>query len=283
MASKQLHSGWPISDLCLWKPDISYKLRTADVCEDCLTRLQERGASPTLIIQALKAFEALRKHMLFSKDFRGIETDESKLPFPVAYTRRKLSMTIEPPRKFLLLIDHFDSLVRTTVIFLGAAVLRERLPNFSKEKELDGQPSLGNWVSALQSLTEHSGEFSQVVLPNDLRARIQAVVSKAEQAHIETKLLSGNQFGKSERDRFQATVKVMMGNHPDFKLSQISYRPEKIENIPYKDHCYLYCNNGQWITLHPYVQFKECPVCHMPRILLADGQKYLDPYAGHRG
>jgi len=88
---------------------------------------------------------------------------------------------------------------------------------------------------------------------------------------------------KVNETEFQATVKVMMGNHPDFKLSQISYRPEKIENIPYKDHCYLYCNNGQWITLHPYVQFKECPVCHMPRILLADGQKYLDPYAGHRG
>ena len=173
-----------ISDLCSWKPDITYKLRTADICEDCLTRLKERGASLALIKQALEAFEALRKHMLFSKNFRGIEAHESKLPFPVAFTRRKLSMTLEPLRRFLLLIDHFDSLVRTTVIFLGAAALRDRLPNFLNEKKLDERPSLGDWVHALQSLALHSKEFGLVAVPNDLSARIQSVVSKAEQAHI---------------------------------------------------------------------------------------------------
>ena len=75
----------------------------------------------------------------------------------------------------------------------------------------------------------------------------------------------------------------MMGSHPDFVVSKISYTPERIENIPYNEQCYLYTrNDGQWIALHPYVQFKECPLCHHPRVLLADGQQYLDPYAGHR-
>jgi hypothetical protein len=274
----------------------------------------------------LGTFEALRKHMLFSKRFRGIETREIELPFPVAYTRRKLSMTVEPLRKFLSLIDHFDSLVRTTVIFLGAAALRERLPNFLKDEDLNERPSLGNWVSALRAISGHSAEFGLVAFPNDLSARIQAVVSKAEQANIvqirneqrghgyidcrdssyqneyngclpvvteiENLLtpvltrLNCYQIINTERintTEFQVTVRSMMGNHPDFVVSRISCAPERIENIPYNDHCYLYMRNiGQWVTLHPYVQFKECPVCHRPRVLLADGRQYLDTYQGHR-
>jgi hypothetical protein len=83
---------------------------------------------------------------------------------------------------------------------------------------------------------------------------------------------------KLSATEFQVTVRSMMGSHPDFVVSQISYAPERIENIPYNDRCYLYIqNNGHWIALHPYVQFKECPLCHNPRVLLADG-----PYVGHR-
>ena len=82
---------------------------------------------------------------------------------------------------------------------------------------------------------------------------------------------------------FQVSVRSMMGSHPDFIVSQISYTPRGIEDIPYDEHCYLYTrNNGPWITVHPYVQFKDCPLCHHPRVLLADGQQYLDCYAGHR-
>jgi hypothetical protein len=315
-----------IRDLCLWKPEITYKLRTADVCVDCLTRLKEGGAPLALINQTLASLDALRKHMLFSRRLRSPETSDNKLPFPVAFTRRKLSMTIEPLRKFLLLIDHFDSLLRTTVIFLGAATLKEHLPMFLNDKGLDERPSLGNWVSALQALPEHAAEFGLGALPSDLAARIHTVVRKAEESNIvrmrneqrghgyiecrdssyqndfnacspvvtniEELLgpvltrLNCCQVISSERlttTEFQVSIRSMMGSHPDFVVSQFSYKPERIDNIPYNGHCYLYMRgNGQWITLHPYVQFKECPLCHHPRVLLADGQQYLDPYVGHR-
>ncbi len=315
-----------IADLCSWKPHITYKLRTADVCGDCLTLLKERGASPTLINQALGAFEALRKQMLFSKNFQAVETHENRLPFPVAITRRKLNTTTEPLHKFLLLIDHFDSLVRTPVIFVGAAVLRDSLASFISGKELRERPSLGNWVSALQSLSEQSAEFGLTALPNDLSARIRTVVSKAEQANIvhmrnekrghgyidcrdssyqnefeacgpvvneienlltpvltRLKLYQVINTDRLNTVEFQVTVKSMMGSHPDFPVLQFSYKPRGMEEIPCKDQCYLYTqNDGQWIALHPYVQFKECPECHHPRVLVADGQQYLDPYMGHR-
>jgi hypothetical protein len=75
----------------------------------------------------------------------------------------------------------------------------------------------------------------------------------------------------------------MMGSHPDFTVLDFAYKPGQMENIPYTEHCYLYVqNDGRWIALHPYVQFRECPKCHHPRVLIADGQQYLDPYMGHR-
>src|SRR5262249_41200108 len=181
-------------------------------------------------------------------------------------------------------------------------------------------------LDALQSLAEHSAEFGLVALPNDLSARIQAVVSKGERANIVRMRNEQrghgyidcrdssyqNEFNacspvvteienlltpvltrlncyqvinveRANATEFQVTVRSMMGSHPDFVVCRISYTPVGMENIPYNDHCYLYTrNNGQWITLHPYTVFKNCPVCHHPRVLIADGRQYLDPYAGHR-
>ena len=86
-----------------------------------------------MIGQVLNAFEVLRKKMLLSKSFRNVETTESKLPFPVAITRRKVSTITDPRLKLHLLIDHFDSLIRTSVIFMGAVALSGNLTNFFEE------------------------------------------------------------------------------------------------------------------------------------------------------
>jgi hypothetical protein len=264
--------------------------------------------------------------MLFSKQIRDIESYDDKLPFPVAITRRKISMTMEPLHKFLLLIDHFDSLIRTAVLFLGAAALRNNFANFLRERELHERPPLGDWVNALQSLSERSAQFGLIALPNDLATRIRDVVREAEQTNIVqlrnekrghgyvdchdsgyrgeftacrptvaeiesllTPVLSRlNCYHVINTDRknaneFEVTVNSMMGSHPDFAVKSICYEPKQMENIPYKDQCYLYLqNDAQWIALHPYVQFKDCPACHRPRVLIADGQQYLDPYMGHR-
>jgi hypothetical protein len=244
----------------------------------------------------------------------------------MAITRRKLILTTEPLRKFLLLIDHFDSLVRTSVIFVGTAALDHGLAKFLEDKELRERPSLGNWVKALQSLSERSEAIGLATLPNDLSSRMREVVREAEQGsivHMRNERRGHgyidcrdagyqNQYNSCSvvvkniealltpvlvrlkpylvvgTDRlnaaeFQVTVKSMMGSHPDFAVSHFSYRPKEVENIPCKDQCYLYAaTDGRWVPLHPYLQFKECPECRHPRVLIADGQQYLDPYMGHR-
>ena len=52
------------NDMCRWKPDITFKLRTGDLCNDCLTILLSI-IQKDIIEQSIGIFESLRKKMLF--------------------------------------------------------------------------------------------------------------------------------------------------------------------------------------------------------------------------
>ncbi len=58
-----------VNDLCLEKKNIILKLRTADVCADCMTKLKEK-LSVADIQHALLIMESLRVKMLFSQNFK---------------------------------------------------------------------------------------------------------------------------------------------------------------------------------------------------------------------
>ncbi len=58
-----------VSDLCMEKKDIILKMRTADVCGDCMTKLKERMPMPD-IIHALKIMDSLRVKMLYAQNFK---------------------------------------------------------------------------------------------------------------------------------------------------------------------------------------------------------------------
>ena len=58
-----------INDMCLEKKDIKLKLRTADICPDCMNKLKGK-LSFAEINQALNIMESLRVKMLFSQNFK---------------------------------------------------------------------------------------------------------------------------------------------------------------------------------------------------------------------
>jgi hypothetical protein len=58
-----------VNDLCLEKKNIILKLRTADVCIDCMTKLKDK-LSVAYIQHALLIMESLRVKMLFSQNFK---------------------------------------------------------------------------------------------------------------------------------------------------------------------------------------------------------------------
>jgi hypothetical protein len=56
-----------MNDFCITKSEISLKLRTADVCPDCLEEMVSCGVKEDYIIQALSLFEHIRTEMLFKQ------------------------------------------------------------------------------------------------------------------------------------------------------------------------------------------------------------------------
>jgi hypothetical protein len=166
-----------INDLCGWKPDITFKLRTGDICPDCLT-IFSTIIQKEIIEQSISIFESLRKRLLFNKAWQKPMSFEEKLPFTIAITKRKLGTTLEPFRKMLMLIDHFDSIVRTTVLMLaGLTQSKQQMDQFLKDRNLHHLPSLGNWVDALATLAKlYSQQFPELQLPRDFSKKVQQVV-----------------------------------------------------------------------------------------------------------
>ena len=58
-----------ISDLCLQKQEIILKLRTADICRNCMEELKHQLSMP-VIHHALKLLESFRVKMLYAQNFK---------------------------------------------------------------------------------------------------------------------------------------------------------------------------------------------------------------------
>lgn len=60
-----------MNDFCENKSQIILKLRTADLCHNCLEVLEGRGADPQVVAQSLQIFEKIRTRLKFSQGFAG--------------------------------------------------------------------------------------------------------------------------------------------------------------------------------------------------------------------
>src|SRR5262249_59145376 len=99
-------------DFCAYKEDLSIKLRTADICGDCMQIFRSVGIPDALLKQTVAIMEASRKLAINTGQFLESEAEFSAWPFPVAITRHKVVQAVNPLLRFMLLLDHFDSLVR---------------------------------------------------------------------------------------------------------------------------------------------------------------------------
>lgn len=311
-----------INDMCFWKPDISFKLRTADICSDCFVHLKKKNIDDGIIRQVLDIMDRVRNFALFRHDFYRQENSKNSLPFPIAITKRKIETTIEPLRKFLFLLDHFDSLIRTFVLLFGAVKLAKELENLIKENELNDRPSLGNWVRALAFVKEHQPRIFDH--DPDFISRINEVVRVSEENNIVN--LRNERRGHGYCDchdlsytsiyiKYQPIVQhienklypifirlkcyyIKSGSRISDNEYEITVKP-LMGNHPdfVEDHIkiqpraftdipitgHVYVNfNEVWHDLDPYIIYGDCPLCEHNRVLIIDGSLYIDPYVGHR-
>lgn len=174
-----------VNDMCEWKIDITFKLRTGDICPDCLS-LFSKFVDKETITQTIDIFESLRKKMLHNAAWQKPMSFEENLPFSIAITKRKLGTTLEPFRKMLMLIDHFDSILRTSVLIIGGLTKsKEEMKSFLVDRKLHFHPSLGNWVDALAFLAkENTQKFPELQLPRDFSNKVKEVIRIANEHKI---------------------------------------------------------------------------------------------------
>ena len=175
-----------MNDMCEWKSEITFKLRTADICEDCLQLLNGQGVRSDVIQQVLVIFDTIRREVLFSRLYHAQREDDSLLPFSVAITRRKMNTAVEPLGKFLMMLDHFDSLIRTSVLMLGGVMLGSEFIGFNQTQRLDDRPSLGHWTSAFRELSrlQRADTGRAVDVPSDFFDRLSTISGYTEREQI---------------------------------------------------------------------------------------------------
>ncbi len=246
------------------------------------------------------------------------------LPFPIAWTKRKFSMADDPLKSFLLFIDYFDAIVRTSVICFAPIIEGPRCSAWFGHFNLTGHPALGHWVAALKDLCKKSKNQTGVLnlfqfdlLENictyaDENKTVQLRNEKRSHSYVDCNDDTYEEINLQCRpvinqlnaiiyplfsdihvyyidshdlldDSVRMRVYALQGDHPDFLHEQKNAAEHSFERIPKKNRVYLHNRqNGAWYLLDPYMKYQTCPVCKTKQVFLIDGERYLDPYAGHR-
>jgi hypothetical protein len=293
-------------DFCENKWDLSLKLRTADICGDCMHIFQSVGIPDSLLKQTVAIMEASRTLAINTGQFLDQKESYNEWPFPVAITRHKVVQTQNPLLRFILLLNHFDSLVR--YFYLAHEVDAGRLP------AQVNRPSLGWWVDQLATSLRGERNFREVVriaetekvvnLRNErlghgwMSANEESYREEAERlegtiGQIEDelrpffekhRLLIPRQFHLSEGG-WVVEGENLLGSHilhPPFRME--STEDPRLLGIASKNEVYLTDNRMRaFRRISPYIRSAICPECRHPRVLITDGgSQFIDVFMGHR-
>jgi len=304
------------SDACVNKRDMSFKLRTADICEDCLTLFQWGGIPDSLIRQIVKIQEAIRPLALATSPYIPDVDTFSSWPFPIAITKHKASQARNPHQQASQLIDHFDSLIRYTVIALSR--LNQR------PVQIGNKPSLGDWVRALSTIHTNGTKPNQPIHYKKAATQITRIAEqeKLVQLRNETR---GHGWTPTDEATSQEVIKTLQTQLlkieniltpllKDYQLlipqdinltkgkmvisgiklqgsnsihSRYSHSTESdITKLGISNTGHVYLANQEFTEfydLHPWIIYDNCLKCHHERILIYDGENtYIDTFIGHR-
>ncbi len=299
-----------INDMCQHKGDFHFKLRTGDICDECLEIFELAGATPELLRQVSESLNRCRETAVNTSRFTADRTKYRDLPYPIAVTRHKATNFRDEFRHLKLLVDHFDSLVRYAAI-VGATVSEDNL-------DIGERPSLGDWVSALLKFSD----------AEEALGRAHAIAQNEEITNLRNENI-GHGYAERHDRRYRKLTNRLEGIieklHTQlrrvfnkelivvegFELKNESYRwfgrslkgsspifdPfEQSTDTPPTDLGLTDTPSLGILEIHPKVRFRSvepwikeeiCPTCSHQRVLVADGKpegktKFIDVQRGHR-
>jgi len=293
------------ADLCGSKEDLRLKMKTGDICGDCIGLMQSTGLPEGLIEQAARLLQSTRATAINVSSYLETARNFDGWPFPVAVTRHKAIQATEPIQRFFLLLDHFDSLIR--YFYLSHQILGGSQPVIA------AKPSLGTWLGYLASSTGLEPDFRQIVriaesekivqLRNERRGHgyvsMQAESYEHESkqleialAQIEEKLalhFSNHQLVYIKSVALEEGGDRVKGDklvsshliHPSFTAKVGNAREAGVEA---EKRVYLYTpRTKKFRSIHPHICVDNCPLCNHSRVLVTDGEnRYIDVFIGHR-
>lgn len=292
-------------DFCGHKEDLRLKMKTGDICGDCLTLLQAKGFSENLINQAVQLLQSTRNTALNVSSYLEPPRNFDGWPFPVAVTRHKVIQAAEPIQRFFLLLDHFDCLIR--YFYLSHQILEGKPP------VIDEKPSLGTWLSyaasaagldpSLREIIRIAEDKKIVQLRNERRghgyASMQTETYDRESDLLEKALvliegkLTPHFFNHLlvhvKSVALEESGDTVKGDklvsshliHPPFCVTVPNAREAGLRA---DKRVYLFSPKAQTFhSMHPYIRVDNCPLCNHNRVLVTDGgNRYIDVFIGHR-
>ncbi len=293
-------------DFCAQKEQLNLKLRTADICGDCMQIFREIGIPDALLQQTVALMEACRPLALNTGQYRKTESGFDQWPFPVAVTRHKVVQATNPLLKFLLLLDHFDSLIR--YFYLTREVLAGKTPL------IEDRPSLGWWLDQLAQSLKGEQHYREVVkiaqregvvaMRNERRGhgwmaadtnayaseavRLEKIVTEIEgelAPFFETHRLVIPRQSEPHDDVYVVSGENLTGSHLLHPPFEIKFAADP-RSVGLKRLNEVFVSDARMEVFHPispHIRSAVCPTCHHPRVLITDGgHRYIDVFMGHR-
>lgn len=294
-------------DHCAEKWELGIKFRTADICGDCMEILKFSGATDQLMKQVTDVREAIRKLSINTSQYLDREAPFNDWPFPVAITRHKIVQSLEPTHRFMLMLDHFDSLIR--YFYFANEIINDREPQIVE------RPSLGWWVQRLshslnarESLMEvvRIAEKEKVVkLRNELKghgwsphspesyieesARLETIIGSIEKIlnpfFEKHRLVVPRMIRMDSAGDFIAEADILTGSNILHPREIIHFQGNPRDSgIRSPNLVYLADREMRHFKpISPFIMSTFCPACAHPRILVSDGgESYIDVFMGHR-
>ena len=294
------------SDFCGRKADLGLKLRTADICGECLQLFQSVGIPEALIHQLIAINETLRLTALSTAPYLPSPRRFQSWPFPVAITRHKAAQSDNSALRLGFLLDHFDSLVRYSL--LAHELSHERRP------EIVERPSLGWWVDQLaraftdspdlRGVARIAQEERIVALRNDRRGHGWMAMD-AETYRPDCEALE-NAIGRIEGtlapllhgftlvipreiqltdEGYRVMGEQLSGSHilhPTFTHDMTE--DPRLRGLRVSNSVHLATHDlSRFWDCRPYLLSNVCPECRHTRLLITDGGRcYIDTFMGHR-
>ncbi len=106
-----------LNDFCKNKTEITIKMRTADICEDCMRVLKEKDVSPHYLNQLFSVMDGIRSNLMFRKRVGLINKDsrikvdlEAKKIFLIDFGNLDVRLNPKELSLYLLFLDHPEGL-----------------------------------------------------------------------------------------------------------------------------------------------------------------------------